>query len=198
MAVLRALAALGLVMVGTAGVAGVAGADEASEQAARAAAYDRYRQPEKIMAALHLAPGLRVADIGAGGGYLTFRIADAVGAKGLVVATDIDDDALKVLRAKADGRANVVVRKVAPDDPGLEPGRFDLIVLAEVDQYLPDRATYLARLRAALAPRGRIAVTNRQRFRAPLVLAAGHAGYSVVGESTDLPAQFLLFLEVRP
>ena len=169
----------------------------ADEPADRAAAYDRYRQPEKIMAALALSRGQRVADIGAGGGYLTFRMADAVGPEGLVVATDVDDEALKVLKARAEGRANVVVRKVAPAEPGLEPGRFDVIVLSEVDQYLPDREAYLARLRPALAPRGRIAVTNRDRFRAPLMAAARRAGYEVAGDVPGLPAQFFLFLEVR-
>lgn len=193
MAVLRPVV-LALVVYWFGGAAGTH-ADEASDRTA--AAYDRYRQPEKIMAALALGRGQRVADIGAGGGYLTFRIADAVGPEGLVVATDVDDDALRVLRAKAEGRPNVVVRKVAPDQPGLEPGRFDLIVLSEVDQYLPDREAYLGKLRPALAPRGRIAVTNRIRFRAPLIDAARRAGYEVAGETTGLPAQFLLFLETR-
>jgi ubiquinone/menaquinone biosynthesis C-methylase UbiE len=157
--------------------------------------FDRYRQPAKVIASLDLQPGQRVADIGAGHGYLTFRLADKVGPKGLVVATDIDESALAALR---EHRAqNVAVRKVAPDEPGLEAGNFDLILLSEVDQYLPDRVTYLRKLRVALAPNGRIAVTNRRGFRPALVAAAEQAGYTIVGEVTDLPNHFLVFLRPR-
>jgi SAM-dependent methyltransferase len=160
---------------------------------------DRLRQPERILAALALAPGQRVADVGAGSGYLTFRLADAVGASGRVVATDIDEGALAALRAHRPARANVVVRQVAPDDPGLEPASFDLVLLSEVDHYLPDRVVYLRKLRAALAPGGRIAVTNRRSFRALLIAAAERAGYAVAGEARDLPAHFLVFLRpARP
>lgn len=160
-------------------------------------AYDRYRQPDKLIAALGLARGQRVADVGAGGGYLTVRLAAAVGPDGRVVATDIDDKALEVLRGRVAKLPNVVVRKVAPDEPGLEAASFDLVLLAEVDQYLPDRVAYFRKLRGALAPRGRIAVTNRNRFRDPVVAAAAAAGYTVSGEMNEIPAQFLLFLVPR-
>jgi predicted methyltransferase len=159
---------------------------------------DRFRQPDRVVAALGLLPGQRIADVGAGAGYLTFRLADAVGPRGRVVATDIDDAALAALRAQQPARANVVARRVAPDQPGLEPASYDLILLSEVDHYLPDRVAYLGKLRAALAPAGRIAVTNRRAFRGPLVAAAGRAGYTVVGEVTDLPSHFLVFLRPAP
>jgi ubiquinone/menaquinone biosynthesis C-methylase UbiE len=159
------------------------------------ASFDRYRQPERVIAALGLSAGQRVADVGAGRGYLTFRLASAVGPNGRVVATDVDDDALAALRARRPPAANLVVRKVTPADPGLETRSFDLILLSEVDQYLPDRVAFLGRLRDALAPGGRIAVTNRRLFRAALVAAATQAGYKIVGEIKDLPAHFLIFLQ---
>jgi len=167
----------------------------ASDEAARRAAFDQYRQPNRVVAALGLRRGQRVADVGAGHGYLTFRLADAVGPDGLVVATDIDSEALDALRAHK--AKNVVVRKVTPSEPGLEAGSFDLILLSEVDQYLPDRVAFLRKLRSMLAPGGRIAVTNRRGFRPALVAAAEQAGYQIVGEINDLPAHFLLFLQSR-
>src|SRR5262245_53316233 len=157
--------------------------------------YDDYRQPDRLVAALGLKPGQRVADVGAGRGYLTFRLAAAVGAQGRVVATDIDDAALETLRAHVPKPPNLTVRKVSPRDPGLEPASYDLILLSEVDQYLADRVDYLGRLRAALARDGRIAVTNRHLFRAPLCAAAERAGYVQVGEATDLPGHFLVFFK---
>jgi SAM-dependent methyltransferase len=157
---------------------------------------DRYRRPDQLVAALGLAPGARVADVGAGGGYLTHRLAARAGTRGRVVATDIDPAALARIGAAAPGEAPITVRRVAPDDPGLERGGFDLILLSEVDHLLADRATYLRRLAAALAPDGRIAITNRRVYRAPLLAAARSAGLSPVVEYDGLPAHFLV--EVKP
>jgi cyclopropane fatty-acyl-phospholipid synthase-like methyltransferase len=165
-----------------------------------AAEYDRWRQPERVIAALGLAPGMHVADVGAGAGYLTLRLARAVSPGGRVTATDIDPAALAELARRAGaagGRAPIEVRQVAPDDPGLEAGSYDRVLLAEVDQLLPDRAAYLDRLRAALAPGGRVAVENRIDRRAALMDAAARAGYAVDKDVTDLPGQFLVLLAPR-
>jgi predicted methyltransferase len=162
-----------------------------------AAAYDRYRQPDALVAALGLSAGQSVADVGAGRGYLTTRLARAVGPRGRVVATEVDAaalDALARLPRPADA-APIVARRVAADDPGLEQRAYDLILLAEVDHLLGDRAAYLARLGSALAPGGRVAVSNRRSYRAALVAAAARAGFVVARESDALPAHFLIVLE---
>ncbi|WP_083968092.1 class I SAM-dependent methyltransferase [Hyalangium minutum] len=168
------------------GVGGVEGVD---------AAYDRSRQPAKLVAALGIAPGQRVADVGAGLGYLTLRLSDAVGPTGQVVATDINDEALGMLRTRVSERKNIVVRKVPPDAPGLEKDAYDLILLSEVDHFFSDRVAYLTQLRSALTPNGRIAVTHLRAMRPPLVAAAEAAGYSVVSEYNGLPEHYLLFLQ---
>ncbi|RKH06232.1 class I SAM-dependent methyltransferase [Corallococcus carmarthensis] len=167
------------------GTGGVEGVD---------AAYDRSRQPAKFIAALGIAPGQRIADVGAGQGYFTQRLAEAVGPTGRVVATDINDEAIRRLRERVLARKNVEVRKVEPDAPGLEAGTYDLILLSEVDHFLSDRVDYLTRLRAALTPQGRIAVTHLRAMRPPLAAAAQTAGYAVVSEYNDLPDHYLLFL----
>jgi 2-polyprenyl-3-methyl-5-hydroxy-6-metoxy-1,4-benzoquinol methylase len=159
--------------------------------------YDRWRRPEALIAALELRPGDAVVDLGAGRGYLTRRLAAAVGPRGRVVATDIDPDliaALGRLEPVADG-APIEARLVTPDRPGLEPGRYDLVLMAEVDHLVPDRRAYLAQLRPALSARGRVAVSNRIYHRASLLAAARDAGYSVVADRTaELPGQFLVLL----
>ena len=153
--------------------------------------YETYRQPARIVAGLALAPGMRVADVGAGRGFLTTRLAAAVGPSGHVVATDIDGAALAAIpRLPA-----IETRRVQPDDPGLERGAYDRILMAEVDQYLPDRAAYLGKLVRALKPHGFIAVANRLPYRAPLVAAAEAAGLRVAELPVTLPAQFYLKLE---
>jgi len=156
-----------------------------------AAEYERYRQPDKIVAGLQLAPGQRVADVGAGRGFLTTRIAAAVGASGHVVATDIDGAALAAIPR----RATIETRVVRADDPGLEAGAYDRILLAEVDQYLGDRADYLRRLARALAPGGFIAVENRVLYRAPLVAAAAAAGLRASDLAPAPPIHFFVKLE---
>lgn len=169
-------------------------AREAAQAARESAQYEAYRQPQKVIAGLALAPGMRVADVGAGRGFLTGRIAAAVGPRGHVVATDIDG---KALAAIAPAPA-IETRVVRAGDPGLERAGYDRILVAEVDQYLPDRADYLQRLGRALAPGGFIAVSNRMPYRAPLLAAAARAGLRATELPLGLPAHFFVKLEPIP
>ena len=176
----------------------VAACDRRSAPAASpSSAQDSYRQPERLVAALALRPGDAVAEIGAGGGYLTGRLAAAVGANGRVVATDIDGEALAALRQRTASLPQVEARRVAATDPGLAPDTFDLILLAQVDHLIADRTADLRALRPSLRPRGRIAVSNGERQRQAIVEAAAAAGFSVEEIAAGLPAQFLVVLRPR-
>ncbi len=159
-------------------------------------AYDAYRRPEQLLAALHIKPGEQIAEVGAGGGYLTRRLAQAVGTGGQVVATDIDAQALQALRQRTQDLPQVQARQVTAAAPGLEPGRYDLILLAQVDHLLPDRLAYLRLLPPALKPGGRIAFSNSVRYREPLLAALARAGFRPEEADAQLPQQFLFF--VRP
>lgn len=154
----------------------------------------RQRRPQDLVAALALRPGDRVADIGAGRGYLEPHLARAIGPRGRLVATDIDPDAVAVLATLA---PPVEARLVAAHDPGLERGAFDLVLLAQLDHLLADRTDYLRRVTAALAPGGRIAISNRIDREAGVRVAAEAAGLEVIGESHALPAQFVIVLALR-
>jgi 2-polyprenyl-3-methyl-5-hydroxy-6-metoxy-1,4-benzoquinol methylase len=158
---------------------------------------DKYRRPDVLVSALHIAPGAVIADVGAGAGYLTHRLAGAAGPNGRVVATDIDAGSLQQIGASAPGEASIATRAVSPVDPGLEPGTYDLILLSEVDHLLADRAAYLRALAAALKPgTGRVAVSNRRVHREAVLAAATSAGFSLKSEYDGLPAHFLI--EVAP
>jgi trans-aconitate methyltransferase len=155
---------------------------------------------DTILARLRVAPGATVADLGAGPGYLTLPLARAVGPAGRVIATDVDRPALALLadRARAAAVANVETRRVAPDDPGLDPASVDLALLCHVDPFLPDRAAWLARLAPALRPGARLAVIGWAPGREELLAAAARAGYDLVDEAPGLlPAQFLVLLSPR-
>jgi len=122
---------------------------------------DVQKSPD-IMKALAFRPGERVADIGAGTGYFTFQVADAVGSAGSVAALDIAPEMLEYLdlRVKARKAANVTVRRVAPDDPQLAPARVDTVLMIDAIHYVRDRTAYARKLLAALAPGGRMVIID--------------------------------------
>ncbi len=163
------------------------------------ALFDRERQPAVIIRALDLRPGKQVADIGAGTGLLTVHVARSVTPGGRVVATDIDAAVLEYLHARmaAAGYDHVVEgRVVQPNVPGLEPGRFDAILLAQVDHYFDDRAAWLTQAAPALKPGGKLAIVNRLHHRAAALAAAQAAGFRLVTEVADIPGQFVAVFEL--
>jgi predicted methyltransferase len=80
---------------------------------------DSYQKPNEVLTALKLKPGEVVADIGAGSGYFTFRIAHHVGAAGKVYAVDVDPDMIRHINRQIRSQAlrNVVSVLADPDDP---------------------------------------------------------------------------------
>ena len=164
--------------------------DLAHEQAK----FDAERKPERVVEALAIGPGSRVADIGAGSGLLTVHLARAVEPNGTVVATDIDASVLELLGKRLDrmGLGKLVERKlVAADTPGLEPGAYDAILLAEVDHYFTDPVAWLRAAIPALKPGGRIVISNRIYHRAQSEAAARKAGLVLKSESEPVPTHFI-------
>ena len=123
---------------------------------------DGWQQPERVVEVLEIRPGARVADLGAGGGYFTFRLADAVGPDGRVYAVDVDRDMTDYLgeRAREEGLDNVVVVLAQYDDPLLPEAGVDLIFTVNTYHHFKDRSAYFARAARALAPGGRVAVID--------------------------------------
>jgi ubiquinone/menaquinone biosynthesis C-methylase UbiE len=95
---------------------------------------EQEEQPTKLLDALKLKPGDVVADVGAGSGYLTFRLADRVGPSGKVYAVDIQPEMLTLIRQRAKERGVRNVRPIlgAITDPKLPPNSTDLILLVDV------------------------------------------------------------------
>lgn len=124
-------------------------------------ARDAWQEPDRVIAALELAPTMTVADIGAGTGYFSVRLARAV-PQGQVIATDVEPDMVRHLNERAAKASLTNVRAVAtpPDDPQLAPGSVDRVLVVDVWHHLGDRAAYAKRLAAALKPGGRIAVVD--------------------------------------
>ena len=119
-------------------------------------------RPDDVVAALHLTPGMVVADIGAGSGYFSVRLARAVGASGVVIATDVQPEMLALVtkRMATTGLANIEPRLVTPDDAGLAPGSIDLALLVDVYHELADPRGVMAGIRRGLRPRGRLVLVE--------------------------------------
>ena len=140
----------GRVLAPTMGVEGAAWLDRPEREAEEA--------PSKAIAALGIAPGAVVADVGAGSGYYTVRLAEVVGPTGRVVATDLQPGMLDLIRAKVErqGLTNVTLVQGRADDPTLPTASFDLIVLVDVYHELASPQIFVRKLREALKPGGRL------------------------------------------
>ena len=121
---------------------------------------DRWQQPDRVIASLDLDPGDRVADLGAGGGYFSFRLAEAVGPNGVLYAVDVDSDMTDLLtgRVADGGYDNVEVILAEFHDPLLPDGQIDLLFTSNTYHHIQDRVVYFTNLRRDLKPDGRVAV----------------------------------------
>ncbi|WP_068077509.1 class I SAM-dependent methyltransferase [Novosphingobium lentum] len=126
---------------------------------------DDRREAATVMDLANIAPGMSVADIGAGEGYYTVRLADRVGARGRVLAQDIDPGVIKRLGARVehDRLDNVSIKLGAGDDPRLPPASFDRIFLVHMYHEVVEPYAFLWRLMPALKPGGQIIVVDLDR-----------------------------------
>ncbi len=123
---------------------------------------DAWQQPKTVLESLNIRPGAHVADLGAGGGYFTFRLAEEVGPTGKVYAVDIDRDALNVITqySRVKGIANVEVVQATESDPRLPEGHIDLIFICNTVHTLQNRLAYFRNVARYLRPNGRIAIID--------------------------------------
>lgn len=128
-------------------------------------ASDPANKPDQILDALNVQSGQTVADIGAGGGYFTLRLADIVGSNGHVFAVDTNPGFLEFIKATAQERGvdNVEVILVTEETPPLPRESLDLIFMRNLTHHLSNRVAYFAHLRRTLKPEGRIAVIEYTR-----------------------------------
>ncbi len=126
---------------------------------------DNQGEAQTVMDLASIRPGTTVADIGAGDGYYTVRLAERVGAKGRVVAQDIDAAALQRLgsRVERERLDNVAIKPGAPDDPRLPDASFDRIFLVHMYHEVSEPYAFLWRLRPALREDGQVIVVDVDR-----------------------------------
>ncbi len=171
---------------------------------------DAWQKPDEVVRALELGPGARVADLGSGGGYFTFRLAEAVGPAGKVFAVDVDEGMNAYVRDEAAKRGIAQVADVlaAYDDPRI-PEPVDLIFTSNTYHHLENRPAYFGNARRYLRPGGRVAVveyksqgffqwlfphsTEDSDIRAEME----QAGYALAREHDFLERQHFLIFEPK-
>jgi ubiquinone/menaquinone biosynthesis C-methylase UbiE len=168
-------------------------------------------EPSRAIEALGLRPGMTVADIGAGSGYYTVRMARRVGPDGKVYATDIQMGMLSLLqrRAKQEQIQNIVPVLGAVDDPKLPLGALDLALMVDVYHELSAPQVFVRRLREALKPDGRLVLIEFRKEDPRVPIREEHKmsvaqvrqeltadGYSIDELIDVLPWQHIIVLKV--
>jgi SAM-dependent methyltransferase len=138
-------------------VAGIVAEEWATEEAR-----DRDGEAEQVLRFLDVGPGMSVADIGAGGGYYTVRLARRVGATGHVIAEDVVPESLEKLqqRVEREGLGNVELALGEPHDPRLWPHSVDLVLMVHMYHEVEQPYGLLYNLLPALRDGGRVAVID--------------------------------------
>ncbi len=173
---------------------------------------EQEERPSLAIRELQLRPGMVVADFGAGSGYYTERLAREVGSSGKVLAVDLQPEMLALVgaRARTLGLANVELVRSTQDDPRLPTGGVDLILMVDVYHELAEPQRVLRRMKAALSPRGRIAILEFRKEDPRVPIRAEHKmsvqqavqefdaeGYLLDRRVDSLPWQHLLLFRVR-
>jgi protein-L-isoaspartate O-methyltransferase len=122
-------------------------------------------EPDKALDAIKLARGTTVADVGAGSGYFTTRMAARVGPAGKVYAVDIQPEMLTLLRQRmaADKISNIVPVLGALDDPRLPAASQDLILMVDVYHEFSEPQKMLRHMHEALKPDGRLVLLEYRK-----------------------------------
>ncbi len=122
----------------------------------------RVMPPEVVLAHLNAGAGSRVADVGAGLGWLTFPLAVAVGASGRVLAIDPSEDGVAAIRerAKREGLGQIEALVAAAEDTGLADETVDSVVWHTMYHDVADRPAALGEMRRILKPGGRWVIVD--------------------------------------
>jgi ubiquinone/menaquinone biosynthesis C-methylase UbiE len=123
---------------------------------------DAWQKPDLIMDALGIGEGSVVADVGAGGGWFTVRLARRVGPNGTVFAQDLQPQMLEAIKRRVgrEGLRNVDYVQGSLDDPRLPPGRLDAVLIVDAYHELANPIELLRNVSASLKTTGRIGIVD--------------------------------------
>jgi ubiquinone/menaquinone biosynthesis C-methylase UbiE len=171
---------------------------------------DEWQQPDTIMDALGIADRDRVADVGAGGGWFTVRLARRVGPNGRVYAEDLQRQMLKAIgvAVEREGWRNVESILGTATDPKLPPN-LKAVLMIDLYSYLREPVVFLKSIAASLGPKGRLGIVDFKKDGAGgpgpelqyrvdpevIIRDANAAGLKLHPHETYLRYQYLLIFE---
>jgi precorrin-6B methylase 2 len=174
---------------------------------------EQEERPADVLTALELHSGEVVADLGAGSGYFTFRIASKVGNRGRVLAVEIQDEMIETLRQRVSVQkiTNVEIIKGSENDPHLPVNSVDLALMVDVYHELAYPYEVMTGLRKALRPEGRVVFVEYRKEDAKVRIKELHkmsvdqlekemqaVGFARLRTVETLPYQHIVIFEKRP
>lgn len=174
-------------------------------------ARDAYQKPHEVMEVLAVKDGEVIADIGAGSGYFSVRLAHHVGKAGRVYAVDVSPDMIGHLHRRVRDMAllNVSPILAPPDDP-LLPEPVNRFLIVDVWHHVENQPAYLAKMKERLKPGGQVVMIDFQKRELPvgppvgmkiaredLIAQMEAHGFRLAKEHTFLPYQYFLVFELN-
>jgi ubiquinone/menaquinone biosynthesis C-methylase UbiE len=168
-------------------------------------------EPDIALDALKIPKGASVADVGAGSGYMTVRLAKRVGPSGTVYANDLQPQMLEMLRRRLEKEkiTNVTLVQGTVDDPKLPPASVDLELMVDVYHELSQPQAMLRALRQALKPGGRLVLLEYRKEDPSIPIRLEHKmtvaeakmeleaeGFTLSKVDESLPRQHILIFTV--
>jgi SAM-dependent methyltransferase len=173
---------------------------------------DEEEEPNVALAVLNIARGSSVADIGAGSGFITERLAARVGPTGRVYANDVQPQMLQMLASRLARKniTNVTLVQGDIDDPKLPPASVDLEIMVDVYHEFSRPQAMLRKLRDALKPGGRMVLLEYRKENPAIPIRFEHKmsvaeakmeveaeGFALTRVDESLPRQHILVFTVR-
>jgi SAM-dependent methyltransferase len=172
-------------------------------------ARDAWQKPDDVLNVLHLQRTDRAADLGAGTGYFSIRIAKLV-PEGKLFSVDIEPEMLRHLRERAHHEnLSVLVPVLASAESANLPEPVDLVLVVDTYHHIDSRIAYFSKLKASLRPNGRLAIVDFKadspegpppEHRIPPEVVTSEleaAGYTLVATHLFLPRQYFLVFQAK-
>lgn len=170
-------------------------------------ARDAWQKPDEVIKALDLKKGDVIADLGAGTGYFTRRLAVAVGPEGHAVGLEVEPGMVEHMKKDAEKLElpNYLSKLIPYDDARLEPRSVDMVFICDTYHHIENRVEYLKKLAKGLKSDGRVVVVDFHKKQLPVGPPPDHklseeavlqefqdAGYRVVRTHCILPYQYFI------
>lgn len=174
---------------------------------------DREEATLRMREELRLKPGMKVCDMGAGNGYHTLPMAEAVGESGKVFAVDVQPEMIEMLKERIAAKKLTNIDPIVGlyHDPNLPPASCDLILLVDVYHEFSHPVQMLASMRKALRPGGMVVLVEfraedesvpikpeHKMTKAQITKELTANGYQLAREFDELPWQHMMFFSATP